>query len=52
MIADLGDYFILLKESRIFSQGRRETVFPLLGQGNVRPPCWWLHGGSGPEFLG
>ena len=51
MIADLGDYFILLKEGRIFSQGRRETVFPLLGQGNVRPPCWWLHGGSGPEFL-
>ena len=51
MIADLGEDFILLKEGRIFSQGRRETVFPLLREGNVRPPCWWLRGAGGPEFL-
>ena len=51
LIADLADGFLLLKGGRIIGQGDREEVFPQLQGANVRPPCWWLAGQAGPQFL-
>jgi len=51
LIADLGERFIVLKQGEILAQGGKETVFPRLREGNVRPPCWWLHKAPGPEYL-
>lgn len=51
IISDMADEFALLAAGNLLAKGTCEEVFPRLVDGGVRPPCWWLDGGSKPSFL-